>query len=234
MLCFVPQNDSKRKMMILSFNRRVAIHFGFTLLLAFGCTSIATAAVVVSVQGSPLANNSTGQTLELYLASSNGADITDVEGISLATSIGNGLDSQAGVPIFESFSFNLAIAAAFDFAVPQAPQTPEPGNNFRSFEALADFNLPLDTSSFVIGVTPTLIGTYSLNTSGITDEAFDFNVTSFGGSNSFYSSAADGGDVAINQTVRFDVGVVAVPEPSSLAFCSLLVGGLVMRRRRRS
>lgn len=207
-----------------------------TCIVAVGIGSFAqnsaSGALITSISGSPLANNAAGQTLTVSIRSDAGA-ITDVESFNIFATIGTGLAGQAGVPVFTGFAWDPAIQAQLGFAFPTV-STPE-ANDFRGSASLTDFEVPVADNSATIGTTPTAIGTFTIDTTGITDDTFDFRILTSGGATSDITTVAST-TTPFTFTGSFDVGAgaTAVPEPGSFAVIGLVACGLVARRKRRA
>ncbi|APZ90439.1 PEP-CTERM sorting domain-containing protein [Fuerstiella marisgermanici] len=205
--------------------------------------SSADGGIVATISTTPLANNSPNQKLSLFLHSDSGV-LNDVESFSVYAEIGNGLATQTGVPIFQSYTWDAAITAQMGLAIPSG-FTPEVANNFRATPGLTDFESPplgdISDNSVTIGTTPTLVGEFDIDTSvfgGIFDQSFSFfigNAPGGGGAVSELNSLSEG-TLPFSFTGTFDVGnpvPVGVPEPSTFALLGLGGLGLVIRQRRR-
>lgn len=203
--------------------------YGLTMAFAVAFyAGTASADVILSISPSTgvnsLAGNSTGQTIELFGYSNSGV-ITDVLGINMDVQIvGTGGVFEAG-PSPGGIQFtgisSIWDAAGFS-AVPSGTLSGTGGT-----VAVADDDFANFTTISGSSLTPSLLGRFKLNTTGVSGTSATLNVVAGGSSFVFTNS----GSVSISMSAPYQVA--AVPEPSSLALVGFLGMGLVGYRRRR-
>ena len=188
----------------------------------------ADAAVVASLQAAPLQAGSASQQLDLYLQTDSGSAIADINGINIHAQIGDGTDTQAGVPNFDVVNgMDYApVAAAFD--APLEIGGTEAANPFRYTGGILD--LVSGGGTFTINTTPTLVGSFNVDTTGVGEGTFAFFIGDEGGGQSDVSSESRG-TIDI-QTFNGSFRVTSVPEPGSLVcLAGLFAAGGALRHR---
>lgn len=198
-------------------------------LLLFGASHV-DGAILASLQTEPLAPNSSGQLLNVFLRSDSGA-ITDVAGIQFHARIGDGTATQTGVPNFnivDGATYSPGAADSFDLAFESGGT--EASNPFRYSGGIVD--LVTGGSTFTINTTETLVGSFRIDTTGISDQTFDFFIGDGGvGAQSFVESEGSG-TISI-EDFNGSFTVAAVPEPATISFLGVLTVGSFARMRRR-
>ncbi len=213
---------------------------------------------VFSISDTPLVNNSTNQKLQIFL-SWNGNGVSQVAGMNLFAEIRNP-EGALSVPIFQgtqgtrsAFGFSSTMVSGSGFTttgetiwdsdsftaeVSASGAAPELTNARRATVSV----LSNDLSGFnflSLPNTPRLVGEFSINTIGTTDQRFNLFFGAIGGSSTDIVFT-DATSISLsNRELSFSVGnVTAVPEPSSLvsAICMLALvgGGCLVRKRQRN
>ncbi|TWU35367.1 hypothetical protein Q31b_54630 [Novipirellula aureliae] len=197
-----------------------------------GYVESANAAIILSVSPSTgansLANNSTGQTIDLFGYSDTGA-LTDVLGINLAVQIvgpGGVFEGPAGPPSPGGGITFTGISSIWDAA----------GFNAVASGSLSGINgaIGVTDDDFADATTisgdalsPSYLGRFNIDTTGVVDQFATLEIVA-GGSSFVFVGAGTNIPVALSAPYQ----VTAIPEPASFAICGLVAGGLCLRRRR--